>query len=169
MNLATVGTGKAVHVAIIPAAGSLARPDTACGAATRTGNIVRGTSALHTTEGTVQEVTCKRCMRSEAYAEAEAAAAPAPAAAECEACGGIDTDCASCEAPNSQAELPGYTCKSCGGVAPVGIGYVDNTMTTASYADSLQVTVCPCGASQAAEAHAALDKALNAAAAWATK
>jgi len=54
--------------------------------------------------------------------------------------------------PSSQAELPGYTCKTCGGVAPVGIGYVDNTMTTASYADSLQVTVCPCGASQAAEA-----------------
>lgn len=53
---------------------------------------------------------------------------------------------------NSQAELPGYTCKTCGGVAPVGIGYVDNTMATASLADSLQVTVCPCGASQAAEA-----------------
>lgn len=46
------------------------------------------------------------------------------------------------------AQLPGFICKTCEGVAPVGIGYVDNTSETASYADSQQVTVCPCGASQ---------------------
>lgn len=55
--------------------------------------------------------------------------------------------------PATQADLPGYICKSCGGVAPVGIGYVDNTSETASYADSMQVTACPCGASQRMTAH----------------
>lgn len=126
MNLATVGTGKTVHLYVSDNISGQHFENTAC-------NSVRGKrSTMDTHEGELAEVTCKRCMRSEAYAEAEAAAAPATEA--------------------TQAELPGYTCKTCGGVAPVGIGYVDNTMATASLADSLQVTVCPCGASQAAEA-----------------
>lgn len=42
-----------------------------------------------------------------------------------------------------EAEGPGYVCKVCGGPAPLGVGFVDET--PGARARSEAVGVCPCG------------------------
>ena len=64
MTLATVGTGKTVHLYVSDNISGQHFENTAC-------NAVRGKrSTMDTHEGELAEVTCQRCTRSNAYAEA---------------------------------------------------------------------------------------------------